>query len=622
MGSNSESDIELNLISLDFQSLTTWQKANLYTFLKRNGLASKVDEISTKVLCLASDLKVEELSETLEIEKGKFGKARGPKPEEKYKYVEVIRNELRELPRSYSTDSVYSVGANETIEKSQTSQANLTEYFGKDVKVSNYEEEDDTKLFDRTGDTVRTVAKQPVKKNITQEKDDSSFQVKSEHTNRKYKTHKILTQPLSIATFKKEYPTTRLDTIDYIESDEETSNGAITEVEEDTDSEEVTKRKVSTAKKQKKPGVFKTLVQGAQKLATSFSDISAVSVGNSNIENQAFTVNMEQQSMDTTVKKIGEKQLVPTWRHASTKEEQFTALENYILDLLFLKKMNLNVNEKALIFQSINLSNRTSLLHSMPVDACDSIDNFVSYLNQAYGRTPVDLRARLDNVKRGAHETMHAFMARVIRLYFMAHKQDPLTIKQISTSDDEITRQDIVYYFLKGIQHPKLATELKLRMSQTTLAELPDLAKQLSEVLDEPKKNEVNAVDSDLIQQFSQLMKKESGEEVNFAQRNKQNKFKSNKRNFNRQSPYKKNNNNRYEDTKKYKTKSQMSCYNCGKEGHFSNECRSTNQNRNRQQSSKPSNQQKPYKKETRKCHNCGKTGHLKKDCRSQTARR
>ena len=94
---------------------------------------------------------------------------------------------------------------------------------------------------------------------------------------------------------------------------------------------------------------------------------------------------------------------------------------------------------------------------------------------------------------------MHAYIARIIRLYFMAHNRDPMTIKQISLSDDEATRQDVLYNFLKGLQYPKLAIDLKLRMNNFTLAEIPDLAKQLSEVLDEPKKNEVNAVDTDLV---------------------------------------------------------------------------------------------------------------------------
>ena len=87
MGSDSGSGIDLSLISVDYQSLEKYQKANLFTFLKKNEFVTAASEIDQKLLCLATDLSVEELSEALEIEKQKFGKARGPRIEEKYKYI-------------------------------------------------------------------------------------------------------------------------------------------------------------------------------------------------------------------------------------------------------------------------------------------------------------------------------------------------------------------------------------------------------------------------------------------------------------------------------------------------------------------------------------------------------
>ena len=100
--------------------------------------------------------------------------------------------------------------------------------------------------------------------------------------------------------------------------------------------------------------------------------------------------------------KLGEK-LIPIWRQAVTTQDEYTSLENYILDLQFVQSMKLPINEKALIFQSNNASGRTSLLHSMPIEAGESLDSFQKYLLKAYRRTPVDLRERLHTVKRDDH---------------------------------------------------------------------------------------------------------------------------------------------------------------------------------------------------------------------------
>ena len=44
-----------------------------------------------------------------------------------------------------------------------------------------------------------------------------------------------------------------------------------------------------------------------------------------------------------------------------TTQDQYTSLENYILDLQFVQSMKLPINEKALIFQSNNASGKLTV---------------------------------------------------------------------------------------------------------------------------------------------------------------------------------------------------------------------------------------------------------------------
>ena len=58
-------------------------------------------------------------------------------------------------------------------------------------------------------------------------------------------------------------------------------------------------------------------------------------------------------------------------------------------------------------------------------------------------------------------------------------------------------------------------------------------------------------------------------------------------------------------------------CYNCGKTGHISRDCRS----RKRQNQGGPNGRDGSFKRgggDDRECYNCGKTGHISRDCRSR----
>ena len=136
MDSDTASEVELNLISLDYKALEIFQKANFYTFCKRNGFVVCASELDQKVLCLATDLTIDELSSSLEIPVKKFGKARGPDVNGKDKGIEIQKDMLRELPRTYSRNSLAPIDSDSELEES-AEQPNLTEVFEGEVHVSN-----------------------------------------------------------------------------------------------------------------------------------------------------------------------------------------------------------------------------------------------------------------------------------------------------------------------------------------------------------------------------------------------------------------------------------------------------------------------------------------------------
>ena len=610
---------KLNYISLDYNFLTSAQKAVISCFIRRNNLVENwvIPNQLDQVICFVTDFEKEELARDFHIELDKFGKARQPPQgqlEDKFFVLTVFRALLKEQPRVYSDESLKDFFEDST-ESDQTSQ-NVTAIFNngeqRHVTASNLRSEGDSANIANRDHLVISI-ENPAAQAILEQNPEVSIETTVERKP-KILVHQKLVQPLLIAKQEPRFVTSKLDTIEIIEehlenqSDKSLNPGRETidsqdeeeSIEEEENSKKVGPKKSSTERKPKQKKNFLgkvSKIMGLSKPSDSDdSESNYCGKEHDSFHLTAEDINEITKSMNSSVRKIGEKQIVPIWRMASSAEDQFTALETYIMDLIFVSNMGLELNEKALIFQSINASGRTNLIHTMPPEACESIDNFITYLHKAYGRTPVDMRSRLNNLKRDPYETMHSYLAKVMRIYYMTHNKTAPTIKKLSTAKDmEAERQDIVYHFLHGLQHPALARELRLRMHEIDLSKLADVAKQLYEVLEAPKPSEVHNVETTLEKEFRECIRETEAskdgqlcqEEVNFV-----------KQMMNRQ------NRNR-----NFRPLKDVTCYKCKRKGHYANNCRSGFRNGQ-------GDQRKEDKKPGIQCHNCGNYGHKKQDCR------
>ena len=648
----------LNYYSLDYNFLTNSQKAVVSCFIRRNNLVENwvIPNRLDDLICLVTDFDKEELAEAFHIEVSKFGKARQPvhgQLEDKFLVLKVFRALLKEQPRVYSDESLADFFENST-ESDQNSQ-NVTAIFNngeRQVTASNLRTDGDSKnIADRDHliiSIVNPAAQTPIK-----EKPEVLGETTLEKKP-KVLVHQKLAQPLLIANHLKQEPrflTSKLNTIELIDehienqsTESETHNPGRETIdsqdEEGSGDQEVqfskrlNPKKSSTAKKPKQKknflGKMKSKILGVGKSDESDDSESIYSDNYQEHDTYHLTAENENNNTNTlnsSVRRIGEKQIIPIWRMATSAEDQFTALENYIMDLQYVGNMGLELNEKALIFQSINASGRTNLLHTMPTEACESVQKFIKYLHKAYGRTPIDMRSRLNNLKRDPHETMHSYLSKVMRVYYMAHNKTPPTIKQLSTAKDmEAERQDLVYHFLQGLQHPVLARELKLRMHEIDLQDLPDIAKQLYEVLDQPKSTEVNNVDTPLEKEFKEMLRVN---EVNFVKQNFRNQRgqQSNNRygnQYNHQPDHQNdqyqqnfgrhrtgrfqngNRSNQHQQSRNFRSLKDVTCYRCFQKGHYANTCKSTPQPK----------QHNADNNTAVKCYNCGNYGHKKQNCR------
>ena len=179
-----------------------------------------------------------------------------------------------------------------------------------------------------------------------------------------------------------------------------------------------------------------------------------------------------------------DKGLIPIWHKGSTDEENYNFLERYINDLTILRDSNLEISDKALIMLSLNKSGRTDLLQNIDLSLLDRIDSFVEFIENAFGRSKMDLRAQLEEIKRGNSESAFSFLNRLVRLYFRCHQRPPMTITELSLSPDSAhERQEILYHFLRGLGNKRVEQEIRLRMgTDLTFNELPSFSKKLFEV--------------------------------------------------------------------------------------------------------------------------------------------
>ena len=117
------------------------------------------------------------------------------------------------------------------------------------------------------------------------------------------------------------------------------------------------------------------------KMETSTLGVKPVAIPRSN----PAPVLMTQVSGDKTDLKLDAGGSIPIWKKSNDKKEEVQNVRMYIRDLKRLKNLRVLRNEALLINASLVKSGRTSLYEEMPKEAEESVDEFVKYLQTAYG---------------------------------------------------------------------------------------------------------------------------------------------------------------------------------------------------------------------------------------------
>ena len=122
---------------------------------------------------------------------------------------------------------------------------------------------------------------------------------------------------------------------------------------------------------------------------------------------------------DKTDMKLDAGGSIPIWKKSSDKKEEVQNVRMYIRDLKRLKTLKVLRNEALLINASLVKSGRTSLYEEMPKEAEESVDEFVKYLQTAYGLTRIDMMRDLQNLKQGRDESPYTLTRAPNVLYKM-----------------------------------------------------------------------------------------------------------------------------------------------------------------------------------------------------------
>ena len=76
----------------------------------------------------------------------------------------------------------------------------------------------------------------------------------------------------------------------------------------------------------------------------------------------------------------------------------------------------------------------------------------------------------LINLKQKIGESMHSFFARVINLYYRSRNREAPQTSEIV--NDQVSKSDIVHYFIMGLAREKVRVNLKMRPSNIKFEDL------------------------------------------------------------------------------------------------------------------------------------------------------
>ena len=173
------------------------------------------------------------------------------------------------------------------------------------------------------------------------------------------------------------------------------------------------------------------------------------------------------------------KHLIPCWTESSDPNQSFFNLLNYINALRRAKDLGVFKSDKLLITSSLNVSDKQHLFSLMPPQAADDLDEFIRYLNSAFGRSDTEIRRNLRNLKQSPSERPVVWLGKCISFYFSSFGESPKTLEEIKGNKKE--RLDIISLFTEGLANQQVKQMLKSKLSSV---EFSDLAKATQEIED------------------------------------------------------------------------------------------------------------------------------------------
>ena len=183
---------------------------------------------------------------------------------------------------------------------------------------------------------------------------------------------------------------------------------------------------------------------------------------------------------------------IPIWITGNGQREKTENVRTYIRDLRRIRDLKLIKSEALLINASLVRSGKTSLYEEIPLEAESSIDEFIKYLQIAYGLTRIDLMRELQAIRQLDNENPHTFMSRIITQYYESKYEAKKSLTDVAKNETE--RFEIAKLFIDGLADPRVRINVGSRLDTVNFVDLPKMAKNCISALSKQEPEAVFAV--------------------------------------------------------------------------------------------------------------------------------